>query len=81
MSHNNQAIWFLSKSLEKLANADVFICIDDVWNWNGCLIESETATKYGIKRYVVASTIVIDNYKELIEKNYPVVCEASTALL
>lgn len=79
--NNNQAIWFLSKSLEKLANADVFICIDDVWNWNGCLIESETATKYGIKRYVVASTIVIDNYKELIEKNYHAVCEASTALL
>lgn len=79
--NNNQAIWFLSKSLEKLANADVFICIDDAWNWNGCFIESETATKYGIKRYVVASTIVIDNYKELIEKNYPVVCEASTALL
>lgn len=80
---NNQAIWYLAKSLEKLATADVFVEIDDVWEWNGCFIESETASRYGIKRYTVASTIVIENYKELIRKknDRPIVCESTTALL
>ena len=80
---NNQAIWYLAKSLEKLATADVFIGIDDVWEWNGCFVESETAARYGIKRYKVYSPIVIDNYQELIRKknDRPIVCEATTALL
>lgn len=80
---NNQAIWYLAKSLEKLATADVFIGIDDVWEWNGCLVESETASRYGIKRYTVASPIAIDNYQELIRKknDRPIVCEATTSLL
>ena len=65
---NNQAIWYLGKSLEKLSQADVFICIDDKWDWNGCYVESEVAGRYGIKCYFVSPFIVIDNYRELIEK-------------
>lgn len=79
--NNNQAIWYLAKSLEKLANADIFIGIDDAWEWNGCFVESEVAGRYGIKRYTVSSTVVIDNYQELIRKNHILVCEATTALL
>ena len=67
---NNQAIWYLGESLKKLATADVFITIDDTWNWNGCFVEEEVASRYGIKTYRVASAIVINNYKELMEKVY-----------
>ena len=63
---NNQAIWFLGKSLEKLATADVFIGIEDTWNWNGCAIEYETARRYGIKSYRVNPIYIIDNYNALI---------------
>ena len=63
---NNQAIWFLGKSLEKLATADVFIGIEDTWNWNGCAIEDETARRYGIKSYRVNPIYIIDNYNALI---------------
>ena len=63
---NNQAIWFLGKSLEKLATADVFIGIEDTWNWNGCSIEDETARRYGIKSYRVNPIYIIDNYNALI---------------
>ena len=49
--------------------ADVFICIQDALNWNGCRIETEVAKAYGIKRYKVPSEIVIENYKELVDKH------------
>lgn len=65
---NNQAIWYLSKSLEKLA--DVCICIDDDWEWNGCYIERETAGRYGIKLYRVNAEIAIDNYREFIRQRF-----------
>ena len=67
--NNNQAIWYLGESLKKLATADVFIGLDYDWDWNGCYIESETAGRYGIKRYRVPAEIAIDNYSRLIWKN------------
>lgn len=70
--NNNQAIWYLGKSLEKLATADVFIGIDDVWEWNGCYVETEVAGRYGIKCYRVYAEIVIDNYRELMQKRHPI---------
>jgi len=67
---NNQAIWYLAKSLEKLADADVFIGITEAWEWNGCYIEQEAAGRYGIKMYSVNSEFVIDNYMALINQRY-----------
>lgn len=64
--NNNQAIWYLSKSIEKLANADIFIGIMDTWDWNGCFIESEVAGRYGIKSYRVDPRYVISNYDALM---------------
>ena len=66
---NNQAIWFLGESLKKLAQADVFVGITGAWDWNGCQIESDVASRYGIKKYAIPPQYVIDNYNELIEKH------------
>jgi hypothetical protein len=66
----NQAIWYLGESLKKLSSADVFIGIMDDWNWNGCHVENEVANRYGIKTYRVEAEIVIDNYRELMDKLY-----------
>jgi len=45
----NDGIWFLAKSLEILAYADI-ACFADNWeNYRGCVIEHETAERYGIK--------------------------------
>lgn len=71
---NNQAIWYLGEALKKLAAADVFIGITDDWDWNGCFIEREVAGRYGIKRYRVDPEVVIDNYRDLLEKNSVKVC-------
>jgi hypothetical protein len=64
----NRPIWYLGRSLEKLATADVFIGIDDYWYWNGCATESEVARRYGIKSYKVCPEYVIDGYNELLNK-------------
>lgn len=64
----NQGIWYLYKSLEKLANADIFIGIRDAYRWRGCFIECETADRYGIKCYDVDSDIILD--KAYLEEFY-----------
>ena len=76
---NNQAIWYLGKSLEKLATADVFIGIEDAWDWNGCYIEAEVAVRYRIKAYRVNPRFVIDGYDALVRSLHPVCNEAMPA--
>ena len=76
---NNQAIWFLGKSLEKLATADVFIGISDGWDWNGCYVEQEVAHRYGIKSYIVNPRFVIDNYDALVRSLHPI-CNETVAV-
>lgn len=65
---NNQAIWFLGESLKKLAQADVFIGINEAWDWCRCYIEIETAKRYGIKIYMTPAEYVIDGYNALLNR-------------
>ncbi len=71
--NNNQAVWYLGESLKKLAQADVFIGIDEAYDWNDCYIERDTAQRYGIKTYIASVRHVIDNYNALLQKLHPVV--------
>lgn len=68
-----EAVWYLGESLKKLAQADVFIGIDESYDWNGCYIERDTAQRYGIKTYIASARHVIDNYNALLQKLHPVV--------
>lgn len=61
----NPPVWYLGKSLEKLSEADIFIGIDDDYDWTGCYIERLTAIKYDIKLYHVQADCVINNYEEV----------------
>ena len=70
---SKEAIWYLSESLKKLAQADVFMGICESYDWNGCQIERETAEKYGIKAYAIPAKYVIDDYNALLNKLHPVV--------
>ena len=65
---NNQAIWYLGKSLEKLSQADVFIGIINAWRWNGCAVECEVAKRYDLNMITVDPHYVIANYDELTQK-------------
>lgn len=42
-------LWFLAKSLELLASADIAFFADGWENYRGCKIEHECAIVYGIK--------------------------------
>ena len=72
-SITNNGVWYLAKSLEMLAEADVFIGISDDWNWRGCETESRVASSYGIKCYDTRAEYVIDNYDKLLRSSRP--CE------
>lgn len=69
--NSKEAIWYLSESIKKLAQADVFIGIHESFDWNGCQIERETAEKYGIKAYAIPVRYVIDDYNALLNKLHP----------
>lgn len=70
---SKEAVWYLGESLKKLAQADVFIGIDEAYNWNGCCIERDTAQRYGIKTYIISANYVIDDYNALMQKLHPAV--------
>lgn len=73
---NKEAVWYLGESLKKLAQADVFIGINDAWDWNGCYIEIETSKRYGIKIYMIPANYVIDDYNALVQKLHPICNDA-----
>lgn len=73
---SKEAVWYLGESLKKLAQADVFIGIDDAYDWNGCYIERDTAQRYGVKTYIASARYVIDDYGALVQKLYPACNEA-----
>lgn len=73
---SKEAVWYLGESLKKLAQADVFIGIDDAYDWNGCYIERDTAQRYGVKTYIASARYVIDDYSALVQKLYPACNEA-----
>lgn len=68
---SKEAVWYLGEGLKKLAQADVFIGIDEAYDWNGCYIERDTAQRYGIKTYIVQARDIIDNYGALFKKLNP----------
>lgn len=66
----NERIWYLAKSIEKLAQADLFIGISTSWDWPGCDTERSIAEKYGIESISIPPQYVIDNYDEIMKKRY-----------
>ncbi len=56
----NVSLWYLSKSLEKLAIADVFIGIEDFLGCYGCQLERMAANYYKIESYIVNPKIILN---------------------
>jgi hypothetical protein len=65
----NRSVWYLGKSIEKLAMADIFIGIRDTVGWSGCQIEADIAQAYNIKRYFVDTDIIVD-YKAMVARAF-----------
>lgn len=63
----SERIWYLGRSIEKLANADIFIGITGDWDFDGCFTERTVAERYGIKIYRVDPLCVIEDFKEYLD--------------
>lgn len=47
---NNEAVWYLGKSIELLSQCDALVCLKEIENkYNGCIIEKEIAKRYGLQ--------------------------------
>jgi hypothetical protein len=55
----NRSVWYLGKSIEKLAEADIFIGIEDSIHYPGCVIEKQIAANYGIKSYIIPQNVIL----------------------
>ncbi len=44
-----EAVWYLGKSIQLLAEADFFVGVGYTEFFNGCMVEYDVARKYGIK--------------------------------
>ena len=65
----NTGAWYLSKSIEKLSMADIFIGVSDTTVWPGCQIETNVARTYNIKNYLIDSNIIVD-YKAMVARAF-----------
>lgn len=50
----NEGLWYLAKSLELMAGADVVVFAKDWENYRGCRLEYEAATAYGIEMIILS---------------------------
>lgn len=62
----NIGLWYLSKSLEKLSMADVFIGIEDLPEYAGCRLERLAADAYNIKSFIVDSKKVLFKSEDIV---------------
>lgn len=49
----NKAVWYLGKSIQKLAEADLLVVESGAEDARGCKIEMDVARAYGIEVYVL----------------------------
>ena len=68
-SVNNKGLWYLSKSLEKMCDADVVYCDSGYGQYRGCIVEFSAAIRYGIP-IVICNDIDYQgtNFRAIYEK-------------
>lgn len=67
--NNHQAVWYLGKSIQLLAEADFFIGVEYSEFYKGCMVESKVARDYGISTTFVNIRELMPDAIE-VENNY-----------
>ena len=65
--NKRQAVWYLGRSIQLLADADYFIGVSGSFAYNGCEIEKEIARRYDIPRTEVNILEIAPDCKETLE--------------
>ena len=68
--NSKQAVWYLGKSIQLLAEADFFIGIDWMEFYNGCMVENEIARRYGIRSTYVKGHEMMPDVVEIERKHW-----------
>ena len=69
--NNNQAVWYLGKSIQMLAEADFYIGIDYSNDFfKGCNIERDVARQYGIRSTYINMYDLMPDAVELERKHW-----------
>ena len=53
-----EAVWYLGRSIQMMSEADYMVCINDMWEYSGCLTERDVAERYGIRMIRVSAIYV-----------------------
>lgn len=73
--HSREAVWYLGKSIQKLAEADYMACITNPYEWSGCEVENWTARQYGIPTIEMPVHLVAPDAFEALRSEVPVCTE------
>lgn len=66
--NNHEAIWYLGKSIELLAQADFYIGVEYSYFFKGCDIENDVARMYEIKRTMVKIEELMPDAEAIMNK-------------
>jgi hypothetical protein len=66
--NSKEAIWYLGESIKKLSEADIFICVDNNYEWSGCYVEQRVAHEYGIPAIEAELRYVAPDALEILER-------------
>lgn len=73
--NSKQAVWYLGESIKKLSEADVFICIDENWDYAGCRTERDVASRYGIPIIDTSTEFVAPDVCAAMRGEHAICCE------
>lgn len=54
----NRGLWYLGESIKMMADADVFIGINQKFGYSGCKQELNAAKEYGLKVYIIPISVI-----------------------
>ena len=58
---NHDAVYFLGRSIQRLANADYMVCLNNCYDWRGCSIERQAAELYGIPCIILPHEFIVSD--------------------
>lgn len=67
--NNHQAVWYLGKSIQLLAEADYFIGVEYTYYFSGCEYEKNIARTYGIPSTLVNIVDMMPDAAEIEQKH------------
>ena len=67
---SKEAIWYLGKSIEILSQCDVLVCLNDIYDFSGCIIEEKVALEYNMQVIELQLEYICPDILEIRRKRY-----------